>query len=367
MRKLSIDYIQPGMIVGKPILGSSGQILLNDGIIIKSQHIFYLKYLGIDDVYIRDERMKDVHIEDTVSDQVRSEGRLLISQIVEDINTPGPNNKGINIHEKDIIELVTSIIVELIENADIMIQLIDLRTQDEYLFAHAVNCSVLTTLVAVKLDYHGDILEEIAIGSLLHDIGMVAVPRDLIMKKGKLTKSEFEIVKQHPQYGYEIFRKSSLYSPDAGKIILQHHERNEGQGYPRGLKAEKIELFSHIMAVVDVFDALTSNKPNRDAYRTHQAVEILMSLGGEYFNLNVLRFFLSNIAAYPAGTHVLLSNGESGLVIANRQGYALRPVVRILYRGEDLSPHPSPYDLDLKKSLNLTVEKVLEEPEAYKN
>lgn len=366
MRKILLDHAQAGMIVGRPVYGSAGQILLNTETEIKQQHIFYLKQLGINSLYIRDCRMSEVEVDDVVSQNVRSEGRALVAQIIRDVDSPNPNNKGINVREREINELVASIVEELIENRELTIQLVDIRTVDSYLFAHSVNCAVLSTLMAAKMDFDYNSLKDIALGSLLHDIGMAAVPAKIINKEGELTRDEYETVKKHPIYGYEIFKKSSFFNKDAADAIIQHHERNNGQGYPFGLKGDDISIFAHFLSVADTFDALTSDKPNRKAFLNHQAVEMLMSWGGDYFNIEVLRHFLSNIAAYPVGSHVILNNGESGYVISNSPGYALRPVVRILYKGESLSPHTSPYDLDLKKALDRIIVNVLDGKVAVK-
>lgn len=366
MRKILLGHAQAGMIVGKPVYGSTGQVLLNTGTEIKQQHLFYLNQLGINSLYVRDCRLNEVEVDDVVSEKVRSEGRALVAQIIRDVDSPSPNNKGINCREKEIIELVASIVEELIENRELTIQLVDIRSVDSYLFAHSVNCAVLATLMAAKMDFDCNSLKDVALGSLLHDIGMAAVPAKIVNKEGELTRDEYETVKKHPIYGYEIFKKSSLFKKEAADAIIQHHERNNGQGYPFNLKGDEISLFAHLLSVADAFDALTSDKPNRKAFLNHQAVEMLMSWGGDYFNLDVLRQFLSIIAAYPVGSHVMLNNGESGYVILNSPGYALRPVIRIMYKGESLSPHPSPYDLDLKKALDRTIVDVLEDKVAIK-
>ena len=360
MRRIATNLAQPGMITGKPIYGTSGQILLNSGVMIKPQHLFYLKQIGIESLYIFDERVGDVQIKEALSDELRNETKVLVTQIIKNVDCPSANNKGVNIKDHEIISLVEKIIDEIIANKDIMVQLADIRSVAGYLFAHAVNCAVLTTLLAAKINYSRSRLKEIALGALLHDLGMIAVPEVVINKKGELTTDEFKMVMQHPEYGFELFKKFSFYTREAGCLVMQHHERNRGQGYPKGLSGSAISDGAHMLAIVDVFDALTSDKPNRKAYRTHQAIEMLMSWGGDYFNLEFLRLFLSSIAAYPAGTHVFLSNGESGFVIANTPGFALRPVVRIIYKGESVAPHPDPYDLDLTKALDLTVVKVIE-------
>lgn len=203
-------------------------------------------------------------------------------------------------------------------------------------------------------------MKELATGALLHDLGMVAIPKYILNKRGVLTKEGYEIVKRHPYYGYEILKNSPLFSAGAGDIIVHHHERFQGQGYPQGLQGGNISSLAQTVGIVDVYDSLTSERPYRKAFQPHQALELIMSWGETSFDLTIMNSFLSSIAAYPLGTQVYLSNGESGLVIANNADLTLRPVVRVLFTGEDLAPHPSPYDLDLSQYLDLTIIRVLD-------
>jgi len=360
MRRIALDRVRPGMVLAKAVLGSTGQVLLKSGVEIKPQYISYLKQLGINHVYVKDQRIEDVEVSDVISEETRHEARNLVKDIMEDIKSPASQAKSINIKDKETMNTVSKIVEELLENKDLLIQLVDIRTKDDYLFAHSVNCAVLATIVAAKMNYDYKQLKLLALGTLMHDIGMVTVPELVLKKPGDLTEEEFETVKKHPEYGYEIFKKTNLFDARAGAVILQHHERHHGQGYPRGLSGDKINHFAKIVSVVDVYDALTSEKFHREAYYPHQAVEMLIARGGECFNMHILNQFLSVIAAYPVGFHVFLSNGESGLVVANNPGFTLRPVVRVLYTGKDLAPHPSPYEIDLSRALDLTITGILD-------
>lgn len=358
MRKISLDIVRPGMILAKPVLGSTGQILLKSGIEIKPQYISYLRRLGINNLYVRDDRIQDVEVSDVISEETRHEARLLVKRIIGNLQSPGSQIKSINIQDKEVVKTVNRIIEELINNKDLIVQLVDIRTKDDYLFAHSVNSTVLATLVAAKMNYDQKTLKLLATGCLLHDIGMVTVPEHILKKPDELTEDEFETVKKHPEYGFEIFKKSPLFDARAGAVILQHHERSNGRGYPRGLENERINKLAKIVSIADVYDAMTSEKFHRQSYYPHQAIELLMSRGGEYFDMEILNHFLAAVAAYPVGFHVFLSNGESGLVIANNHEMTLRPVVRVLYTGEDMAPHPEPYDVDLSQELDLTITRV---------
>ncbi len=360
MRKISLDSVQPGMVLGKTIFGGAGQVLLKAGAEIKPQYPVYLERLGINYIYIMDSRMEDVEIHDIIREETRQEARSLVRDVMKNIQSPNSNKKGINIKEKKVLKTVTRIVEELLENKEVISQLADIRTRDDYLFSHSVNSCILATLVGRKMNYNTSSLKQLATGTLLHDLGMVAVPEKILFKEGEFTEDEYATVKNHPLYGYEIFKNSRMFSARAGAIILQHHERYNGQGYPRGLQGYKISEMAQICGIADVYDALTSERPYRKALQPYQAVEMLMAWGEDYFHKELLNKFLSVTAAYPIGYHVFLSNGESGLVIANNPGLMTRPVVRVLYTGEDLAPHPAPHDLDLSQVLDITIVKVLD-------
>ena len=360
MRKISLENVQPGMILGKPIFGGSGQVLLNTGVEIKPQYLLYLEKMGINAIYIEDKRIEGLEINDVITEKTRRETRSLVKEFMGDIQSKGAQSKSLVIKDKKIAQTVSRIIEELLNNKDMLVSLLDIRAKGDYLYAHSVNCCVLATLTAIEMKMDNDNLRCLATGALLHDLGMATVPENILQKAGELTHDEYETVKNHTIYGHEIFKKSPIYSARAGVIILQHHERYNGQGYPNGIDGHKINRLAQIAALADVYDALTSERPYRKAFQPHQAVEMLQAWGNVYFDLEILRHFLTNIAPYPLGTHVFLSNKESGLVTDCKPGYALRPTVRVLYTGEDLAPHPAPYDLDLSEVLDLVILDVLD-------
>ncbi len=360
MRRVSTDSAQPGMFLGKTIIGGAGQVLLKSGVEIKPQYLIYLERLGINYIYVQDSRMQDVEINDIIREEVRQEARSLVRDVIKKVPSPSNQKKGLNIKDKKVLKTVSSIIEDLLEDDDTISQLMDIRSLDDYLFSHSVNSCILATLVGKKLNYNINTLKQLAMGTLLHDMGMVAVPEKILKKPGELTEDEYATVKNPPHYGYEIFKSSKLFSAQAGAVILRHHERYHGQGYPQGLKSNENSALAQIAGIADVYDALTSERSYRKAFQPYQAIEMLMAWGEDYFDMEILNHFLSITAAYPIGFHVFLSNGESGLVIANNQGLTLRPVVRVLYTGEDLAPHPSPYDLDLSQVLDITIVKVLD-------
>ncbi len=366
MRKVSLEKIEPGMLLAKDIYGERGQVLLRADIELKPRFLNYLEQAGIEFIYVRDSRIEDVNAEDPITEKTRQVARSMVKSITSsiknnDTGSSGKIAKSINVQDREILETVNQIIDELLDSKDIVVQLIDIRSKDNYLFAHSVNCAVLATLVAKKMRYKPKELRWLATGALFHDLGMAVLPKNILEKQDKLTDEEYLEVKKHPLHSFDIFKTTNIFDARAGAVVLQHHERYQGQGYPRGLAGKSINPLAQIAGIADVYDAMTSDRPYRKSYQPHEAVEVLLSQGEELFDVSILQHFLSIIAAYPIGLHVLLSNGDSGLIVANNPGFTLRPVVRVLYRdGEILEPHPAPYDLDLSQTLDLTIIKVIE-------
>ncbi len=363
MRKVTVEQLEPGMMTKKPVLGFLGQVMLNAGIEIKPKHIYYLKQLGVNAIYVHDPRLEDLEVSDLATDELRSESRALIAQIMKDIDSAGEAKKGLAFKEKEIQDIIAKIITQVTRVKDIPVQISDIRTQDGYVFSHSVNCCLLATLIGARMNYETGALKILAAGALLHDIGLVAVPQAILRKPGALTDEEYNAVKQHPAEGYEIFRRSKLFSERIGEIILRHHERYGGQGYPGGLREKEIPSLARIVMVAEVFDALTSDKVYRRAYPVHKAMEMLRGWSGELFDPEVIDIFLESLAAYPVGSHVILNSGESGLVVANKPGYTYRPLVRLLYK-KDYDPHPAPYDLDLSRVTGMEITGLVDEYEA---
>ncbi len=350
------------MIVSRTLFGGEGQILLKAGVSIKERYIKALKRLGIKSIYVQDKRLEGIVTADVVRDTTRQEARLLVKELIDEIGR-NKNGKFNCLQGKKIIRVVNQIVEELLANKDIVLNIADIRTVDNYTFAHSVNVCILASLAAVKRNFNAKDIQEIAIGSLLHDLGKVKIPDNILKKRGRLTETEYAIIKSHPIHSRALLSGNALCTESVSDIVYQHHERRGGQGYPQGLSGAEISVFAQFTAVADVYDALVSDRSYRKAYLPHQAVEMFSSWGDTYFDVEVLRTYFSFLTAYPVGTHVKLSTGESGLVIKNKPGFPLHPVVRVLYEEPHFSPHLNPYDLDLTSALNIVVTEVVDEEE----
>ena len=348
MRKISLDKCVEGMELGKTIYSDGGFILLTQGMKIKQSYIDRLKLCCISEIYIQDDLSKDIEIKDVISERTRIEAKVIVKSAMEDYKKRSRfNADGAKI-------IVDRMIDELLTTKDIMLNLSDIKTTDDYTFAHSVNVCILSLITGVKLGLNQLRMKDLGVGALLHDIGKTTIPDELIKKPGSLTAEEYDIVKQHTVTGFNILKSDVNVSTTSAYVAFGHHERHDGSGYPNGAKGYDIHQFARIVAVADVYDALTSDRVYRKKYKTHEAAEYLTTASGELFDPEILECFIKNIAFYAIGTSVLLDTGEKGIVVDCNSSFPTRPVVRIVYdsTGEKTEGY---FEIDLTKKLNVFI------------
>lgn len=349
------------MKVGRPVYNSRGQLLLAAGTVLNRRNILRLKSLGIPALYIDDGLLPDVTVDDVISDDIRVQVMRQVRRLLEAEAQDLPVGRAI-VKVREMAQTVNEIIDQLLNLPSLVVNLVDIRSLDDYTFGHSVNVCVLSLLTGITLGYNRAKLFHLGMGALLHDVGKVRIPREILNKPGSLTREEFNVVKEHTVYGYEMLQRLPDVSPMAARIAYQHHERHQGQGYPQGLREDEIHEFARITAVADVFDALTADRVYRRAFPVHEAYEMIAGSGNFLFDFNVVRAFLQNVAAYPAGTIVALSNGEIGVVVENRRGLTLYPRVRILFEAGG-TPVTEVRERFLAEERTVTVVRVLDEGE----
>jgi HD-GYP domain-containing protein (c-di-GMP phosphodiesterase class II) len=194
----------------------------------------------------------------------------------------------------------------------------------------SVNAAILSALIAQELKLPSHRVMQIITGALLHDVGMLRLPKDILDKKGSLSDAEFQRMQQHPLYTYKIVSKEFLYPEDVGLIALQHHERWDGEGYPRRLSGDAIDLGARIVSVADAFEAMVSQKSYRNSMMGYQAMKNLLSDNSRRFDPDVLKAFIQTMGIYPIGSIILLNNGALARVIEVHGEAPLRPKIRVL-------------------------------------
>ncbi|OPY58949.1 MAG: Cyclic di-GMP phosphodiesterase response regulator RpfG [Pelotomaculum sp. PtaU1.Bin035] len=361
MRRVPTIALQPGMRVGHPIYNSNGETLLNKNVIIKKKYIDSLLKLGIPAIYIMDESLPDYYVDDVIDERTRIQTIQLTKKILcnPDI-AKSPLNKALLMEAQ---MNIINIIDQLLENPNLMVNMVDIRSFDDYLFNHSVNVCVLSLITGISLGYNKPVLINLGMGALMHDIGKTLIPAQLLNKPGQLTADEFNVIKLHSEYGHTILSNNEPYINKISALIaLQHHERFNGDGYPQGLKGEKksqLHVFSQIAGIADVYDAMTADRVYRKAQPPNEAYEMLAGSGDYLFDYELVLAFLSNIAAYPAGSLVRLSSNEVAMVTETTKGLSLYPKIKIIFdaNGNRLM---NPLDIDMSENSTLTIISVLD-------
>lgn len=323
MRRVSVDNLCEGMELAKTIYTSDGNILLNAGMRLKSSYIKRLKELYITEMYIEDEISKDIVVDDIISDEIRFEARVEVRKAMEAIKL------GEKLTTRAIRNVVNNIVDELLYKDNLMINLKDIRSNDDYLFCHSVNVCVLSIITGISLGYDKEKLSQLGIGAMLHDIGKIRIPCEVLNKVEKLTEEDFEIIKKHTTYGYEILGESDDVNAYSKVIALTHHERYDGKGYPLGVSDNQIHEYSKIVSIADVYDAMTSDRVYRKRYKISEAIEYLIGLSNYNFDYNLVRSFIEHITVYPIGTCILLNTKQKAIVVDINRKFPNRPIVRI--------------------------------------
>lgn len=354
MRYVPTFCLRDGMSLAKSIYAEDGVLLLCEGQKLHPQHIAHLANHGFQGVYIQDRISEEIEIRAVIDDDLRNSAAKTVKEICVQGMTTGINPKMVEKAEAAVRDIVD----EIIDNRNLVVNMIDLKSYDDYTYYHSVNVGVLSIVLGVACGMNRSALYRLGLGALLHDIGKVFIDRKIIEKRGPLTPEEFTEVKKHPELGYSYLLKSGFEFPaTALNGILQHHERLDGSGYPNGLSGSQIHRFGRIIAVADVYDAMTSDRPYRAGMMPSEVIEFLMGGAGTLFDPEVVFLFTRKVAAYPLGTCVLLSNGLTAIVVENYEDCCLRPKVRIL----NDEAVPTYCDLKNDRTLaNVTIMRVVE-------
>jgi HD-GYP domain-containing protein (c-di-GMP phosphodiesterase class II) len=215
-----------------------------------------------------------------------------------------------------------------------LIGLSDIKAHDEYTYYHSVSVATLSILLGVARGMSRPALYKLGMGALLHDVGKVFIPREIVQKPGALTDEEYEEMKHHSLLGYDYLREYWAGPAESIVAVLAHHERYDGSGYPLGLSGDKQPLEARIVALSDVYDAMTSERPYRGAIPPSEAIEHIMGNSGTMFDPQLVSIFMKKITPYPVGSRVCLSNGQRAIVVNNHADSLMRPKVKRLHMNE---------------------------------
>lgn len=352
MRMEFIDKVKAKEILARSILTSEGGILLRAGISLTEQYIKKLKSLGVFYVYLEDERLDDIPIEDARLTVLKQAAMKNMCKITKNVYLS--NKKG----TKESLSIVEDLVHCIMEIKDVSNSLHDVHTYDNYTYVHSLDTCIMSTFLGVTLKLDEGNLKELGIGGMLHDIGKLQIANSIITKQGKLTPKEYEEIKKHPIYGEAMLKRNLAISDNILKVILQHHERVDGTGYPFRLKREQISKFAKIVSVCDIYDAVSNDRCYRKKFSPNDAYELILAGTGTSFDEEIVIKFKESFAVYPLGCCLKLSDGTEGYVIRQNTNFPDRPIIRVLYDKVTREPIPF-YEIDLLKALKLGIKEIV--------
>lgn len=354
MRLISTVSAKPGDVLGESLLNYDGSIMLRQGVEITQRYIEKLVELGIGYIYIDDDRLSDVKVQDPKFLELKTEVVKVLSKnfVSLQYNDSKPELKGIT-------NSVTELVDYLLNNKDISSNhLTEIKTHDNYTYVHSLNTCVIALFFGMKMNFTRIMLEELGAGALLHDIGKMKVEKKILNKAERLTTEEFEAMKQHSLFGYDLVKDLNYISHRSKLVVLQHHERVDGSGYPHSLPGRKISRFAKIVALSDVYDAIVSDRVYRKGISGSEAYEFILGSAGTQFDWELVNLFKYNFSIYPLGVCVHLTNGIEGFVVRENPGFPDRPVVRMIYDQNGLTIDP--VDIDLLEKIDVCIEKMVD-------
>lgn len=346
MRIVSLSMLEPDMVLAKAIYHND-YLILSKGMSELNRFADSLRRLGIEYVYVEDSKSEGIEIPDAISEETRVSCKRILRKTMEDFE----NNSVVDI--TDMVGTINDLIDEIMAKPEILVSLNDIGTSDEYTFSHSVSTTVYSLLIAKQLDYSKQMMEKLAVGTLLHDMGKIFLDKKIMNKLEQLTEEEYIYLKTHTTLGYEALKKCSNMTELSRIVSLYHHERMDGTGYPTGTAAGELHEFTRIAALADVYDALTTNRIYRRKWSANQAVNYLIENAESKFDLKLVSVFIKQIAIYPNGSMVRLSNNAMGIVKEQNKNFPLRPVIRVF--ADEKGNEIDFYELDLLKELSVTI------------
>jgi HD-GYP domain-containing protein (c-di-GMP phosphodiesterase class II) len=346
MKKMPVKSLRAGQTFTQPVYIEGNSLLVPAGIAIRKKDIERLDSWGIETVETDGDLVAAPEETRAEPAEKKKQGGVLSLTEVQ-------GNKGAYRSYMDLIERLNAVFTNIGSGIPVEIRSIDnitgrllqaIREQRDDIIGYilggevkgcdlaksSVNTAILSALIAMELKLPNHKVMQVVTGALLHDVGMLRLPREILDKKGELSEAEVQRMQAHPLYTYKIICKELLYPEDVGQVALQHHERWDGDGYPRRFTGSDIDMGARIVSVADAFEAMVSEKSYRNSMMGYQAMKNLLSDNSRRFDPDVLKGFIKTMGIYPIGSIILLNNGSVARVAEVQGDAPLRPKIRIL-------------------------------------
>jgi HD-GYP domain-containing protein (c-di-GMP phosphodiesterase class II) len=329
------------VLIGRP----DGVPLLRAGVKLTGRYLELLERAGVSAIYVEDAESAGIVVEPVVDDATRQVATRAVAGAYRSAQDSIKSGRPLDPAAAASLEDIVQRIMRQIESSGgIALALADLSSADAYTFQHSIDVTAVGLLIGQRylrkygwVDYRGERhynkiderLSTLGLGLLLHDIGKLAVPLNILNKPEKLTPDEWKLMRSHPRFGVDML-EGNQWSPLVKAVVLRHHERWDGSGYPGNKVGEEIHVMARIAAVADVYDAITSDRVYAKAQPAHDAVRMILDGAGTQFDPDVVDAFRHVVAPYPPGAPIELADGRHGIVVRVPEGALDRPVVRLL-------------------------------------
>lgn len=380
IKKISVNLLEPGMYVADFNAGwLNHPFALNSMLISTEAEVAKVVNAGIRELLIDTERGRDVRSNVPTAAEAEQEIRQQVDQFAENSKPVAPQRvslseemsraKGAFSEATRIIRnlmddirlgnqidiavtkpTVEKITASVLRNSNAMMTMRRLKSVDEYTFLHSVSVCAMLASFAKVIDMELSDIHDISLGGLIHDIGKMRVAAAVLHKPAKLSEEEFRHIKSHVVLGSDLIRQTPGIPALALEVLELHHERYDGSGYPKGLKGKEIPLAGRMSAIIDVYDAITSDRVYCKGMSPAQAVQKLFEWSKHHFDPEMMQLFLKSVGIYPVGSLVKLESGRLGVVISQSESHLLTPTIRVMYDGKR-QYYITPEVLDLSRPL----------------
>lgn len=334
---IPLERVCEGMVLGADVLDKEGRLIVTKDTMISSLIVDKLRnFSGTKEVYVKVAKNKlDIktvvelpsgETKEVLSSDLNleySQERYLIKEKFEEMHVSikksfdelSRNNTGTEI-KKELEKTVEEIKNSLSVNVDLLNEILDVKAVDEYLYNHSLNVAVISNLIGKWIGLSQADLDILVLAGLVHDIGKLKVDQAVLHKPGRLTDSEFAEMKKHPAYSHKMLVEMGYTDQKMLKAVTLHHEKEDGTGYPLGIAGDRIPIHAKILAIADIFDAMTSNRVYKERVSPFKVLEMFQNQTFGKLDYNIIMTFIKKFTEYYVGSEVMLSNGEKAKIVS---------------------------------------------------
>ena len=326
---LKINDLEEKMILGEDLYNRYGNLIAKRGTLLSKVLIEEIKKNVSEKViYIEKFKHKQKILKDERNPELISNNFKRITNLIR----YSFDNLRINPNSTELVGNLKNVVKDIKENIKLNIHVLTHLTEidqvDDYLYRHSVNVGVISHFMGQWLNLPEEDLDKLIMAGLLHDIGKLKIPDEILHKPCKLTTEEFEVVKQHSQHSYSYLENIGFNDFHILSAVIHHHEKEDGKGYPMGLKGDEIPLFSKIIAIADIFDAMTSTRVYRKKELPFIVLEMLLDNSFGQLDTKLVMLFVKKFSEYYLGTKIILNTGDPGIIIKLNDFEITKPLIK---------------------------------------